>query len=104
MTAADALSRAIAGYFAGGPDLAVEELQSRPWESRGLFEGERHLVRLRLEGPAAGVAADTFLADLSALALVPRGHLLADAALLAEERAPGLVRIRFEALTVEHGE
>jgi hypothetical protein len=101
MTAADELRRVIGHYFAGGPDLAVEELQSRPWERRGLFVGERHLVRLRLEGPAAGIAADTFLADLSALALTPRGHLLADASLIAEERGSGLVRIRAEVITIE---
>jgi hypothetical protein len=80
--------------------FVVEEITSRSWASV-TFCGARHELAFRLEGPDAEQAADRFLANLDAAEFGLRGHVLADIALMAEERRPGCVRISLEALTVE---
>ena len=103
--AAAELHRAIHLHFAPSDcRVAFEELTSRSWASV-TFTGARHRLRFRLEGQGAAEAADRFLAQLHEANFELRGHVLADIALLAEERLDegALVRISLEALTVEEG-
>jgi hypothetical protein len=83
--------------FAG---FALEEIRTRRWASV-TFRGARHALAFSLEGEGAEEAAGRFLAGLDARNFRLRGHLLADISLMAEERRPGLARIRLDALTVE---
>lgn len=96
-----ALLRAVRARFSG-PSLsfAIEELRSRSWASV-TFSGARHQLSFRLDGERAEAAAAAFLASLPTAEFKLRGHMLADLALVSEERRPGQVRITLEALTVE---
>lgn len=87
-------------HFEGA--FRVDELSSRSWASV-TFSGARHRVAFSLEGVGAGAAADAFLNGMEEADFDLRGHILADIALLAEERdASGeRVQLRVEALTVE---
>ena len=98
--AATALLWALRDRFAAVAGFALEEISSRRWASAA-FRGGRHELAFRLEGEAAEEAATRFLAGLRARDFKLRGHLLADLALVAEERRPGRAWIRLEALTVE---
>jgi hypothetical protein len=82
--------------------FTVEEIRSRSWAS-ATFTGARHELTFRIAGDGAREAADAFLANLSAAEFQLRGHIMADIALLWEERKDGEdgVRISLEALTVE---
>ena len=96
--AGEALQRALC---ADVPALAtVEALESRSWASI-TFSCERHHVVLRLEGRAAAAAADNFLDGLAEQEFALEGHILADIALVSDEREDDLVRLTLEALTVE---
>jgi hypothetical protein len=77
-----------------------EEIRSRRWASV-TFQGARHELVFRLEGEGAEEAAGRFLSHLDASGFRLRGHLVADVALVEQERRPGLARIRLDALTVE---
>jgi hypothetical protein len=97
------LVRALRGWFAGfAGALSVEEPASRRWASV-TFSGERHRLRLRLGGAGAGAAADAFLDGLDEREFALRGHILADIALVGDEREEDGVRLTLEALTVEAG-
>jgi hypothetical protein len=101
--AATALLRALCASFAsfdGG--FRVDELASRGWASV-TFTGARHRVAFSLDGPGAGAAADGFLQHLEETEFELEGHILADIALVGEERNLGADRVRLslEALTVE---
>jgi hypothetical protein len=100
--AASAFSRAIRGSFASFPRFEVEEMRSRGWAS-ATFTGARHELRFRVEGAGADEAAARFLGGLEAAEFDLRGHIVADLALVSEERRPGFARIAVEALTVEEG-
>lgn len=80
--------------------FVLEEIRSRRWASV-TFQGARHELIFRLEGEGAEEAAGRFLSGLDARSFPLRGHLVADVSLVAEERRPGFVRIRLDALTVE---
>ncbi len=94
-----ALLRAIVGRF---PDqrLTVEDVRSRSWAS-ATFTGARHELRFRVEGEGAQAAADAFLADRGAAEFVLRGHILADIALVWQQRSADTATVSLEALTVE---
>lgn len=101
MTSAEELGRALRAHFvhfAGA--VAIEEQACRPWASI-TFSGERHRICLRLSGASAAAAADGFLDGLGEREFDLRGHILADIALVADERDPDAVRLTLEALTVE---
>jgi hypothetical protein len=98
--AGTAFLQAICGSFASFGGFALEEIRSRRWASI-TFQGARHALAFRLEGEGAEAAAGRFLSGLDARNFALRGHLLVDVSLVAEERRPGFVRIRLEALTVE---
>lgn len=78
----------------------IEEAKSRRWASV-TFQGARHEIEFRLQGEGAEAAAGRFLAALDPRHFALRGHLVADIALVAQERRDGFARIRIEALTVE---
>ena len=98
--ATTALLRAIRGSFVSFAGFVVEEVRSRSWASV-TFSGARHELAFRLDGEGAEDAAASFLDGLEAAEFDLRGHVLADIALVSEERRPGCARIRLEALTVE---
>jgi hypothetical protein len=82
--------------------FVLEEVRSRSWASV-TFSGARHEIAFRLEGEEAEGAAGAFLTNLQAAEFNLRGHVLADIALVSEERRPERARIAIEALTVEDG-
>jgi hypothetical protein len=101
--AATAFLAAVRSKVVDSADLAgfaLEEIHSRRWASV-TFRGARIELAFRLEGAGAEQAAGRFLSGLEARHFALRGHLLAELSLVAEERRPGLARIRLEALTVE---
>jgi hypothetical protein len=98
--ATSSLLRAVRMHLQHPGGFILEEIISRSWASV-TFSGARHLLAFRLEGPGAEQAGARFLADLDAAEFELRGHILADIALLSEERRPDWVRIRLEALTVD---
>ncbi len=82
--------------------LVIEEIRSRSWASV-TFAGARHELTFRIAGEGAAEAADEFIHHLEAKEFELRGHVMADIALVSEERKDGedWVRISLEALTVE---
>jgi len=97
---AAALVRAIRSAFADAGRFTLEELVSRAWASV-TFSGTRQELAFRVEGEGVETAAARFLSGLRAAEFPLTGHILADIALVSEERRPGCARIRLEALTVE---
>jgi hypothetical protein len=95
-----ALVRAIRDSLAGAGRFTVEELVCRAWASV-TFSGSRQELAFRIDGDGAEAAAARFVSGLRAAEFPLDGHILADIALVSEERRPGCARIRLEALTVE---
>lgn len=95
-----ALLRAIREAFADFAGFMLEDIRSRSWASV-TFSGARHELTLRLEGAGAEAVADRFLAGLDCAEFALGGHIMADIALVWQERRPGQVRVGLEALTVE---
>mgnify|MGYP003636853655 CR=1 FL=1 len=105
--ATTALLRALCVSFASFGTITFEEIVSRSWASI-TFTGARHEIVLRLEGEGADDATSAFLTNLEAAEFRLRGHILADIALVTDERSAGpqgapRVRMKLEALTVEDG-
>ncbi|HEV2867083.1 MAG TPA: hypothetical protein VGX37_11270 [Allosphingosinicella sp.] len=103
VNAADELRRLLCAMFAAFDcRLDIEQIVSRRWVSV-TFSGHRHSVRLRLEGEGAAAAADALVEGLSEREFDLTGHVVADIALLSDERREDLgeVRLELEALTVE---
>jgi hypothetical protein len=98
--ATSALLRALRAMLEHSARFVVEEVRSRSWASV-TFAGARHELAFRLEGHGAEAAAARFVADLEAAEFPLRGHIVADIALVSEERRQGCARLRIEALTVE---
>jgi hypothetical protein len=82
--------------------LAVETLEETDWASV-TFTGARHRLRVTLEGEGAVGAAADFLERLPDLDLPMPGHIVADIALVAEERRDSgrYAALELEALTIE---
>ena len=102
--ATSALLRAICARIERIERVVFEEIVSRQWASV-TFTGARHDLTFRLEGPNAWTS-DSFLDNLESAEFALRGHILADIALVAEERfadpaGEPRARLRIEALTVE---
>lgn len=96
--AGEALQRALCATFL---ILAtVERHECRDWASV-TFSGARHRLVLRLEGEGAAAEADRFLDGLAEREFALEGHILADIALVADERDGQAVRLTLEALTIE---
>ena len=98
--ATTALLRAVRAMLESAARFVVEEVRSRSWASV-TFSGARHELAFRLEGDGAEDAAARFVAGLEAAEFPLRGHIVADIALVREERRAGCARLRIEALTVE---
>ena len=98
--ATTALLRAIRARLGDFPGFCLEEISSRSWASV-TFAGARHQLAFRLDGEGADVAASAFVDGLDSAEFALRGHILADIALVSEERTPDRATIRLEALTVE---
>jgi hypothetical protein len=98
--ATTALLKALREVLGNAARFVLEEVRSRGWASV-TFSGARHELAFRLEGAAAEGVTERFLAGLDAAEFPLRGHILADVALVAQERRPGSTRLRLEALTVE---
>ena len=96
-----ALVRALRRRF---PDLRVEQAESRLWAS-GAIVGTRHRIGFSSRGEQCDACANLFLADLDRERFEISGHLLADIAVVSDERTGGgldrSVRIGIDALTVE---
>ncbi|HEX8642997.1 MAG TPA: hypothetical protein VF702_03690 [Allosphingosinicella sp.] len=88
------------GTFRG--HFRVDSISSRPWASV-TFSGARHRIAFTLEGEGAAATADAFAARLGDAEFDMSGHILADIALVGDERSPAgdRVQVRIEALTVE---
>ena len=99
--AGDELKRALRGCFSCFAGAIELETQARRRWASITFSGERHRVCLRLCGANAPAAADGFLDGLGEREFDLRGHILADIALVADERDTDRVRLTLEALTVE---
>jgi len=95
-----ALLKAVRAMLATAERFVLEEVRSRSWASV-TFAGARHELSFRLEGAGAEDAAARFVSGLEAAEFPLRGHVLADIALVGEERRPGCARLSLEALTVE---
>ena len=98
--ATTAFLRAVRARCSDLAGFVLEEIRSRAWASI-TFSGARHELAFRLEGDGAEESAGRFLSGLESAEFDLRGHILADIALVSEERTPGCARIRLEALTVE---
>lgn len=94
------LLAAVRGRFNGFPGFILEESKSRRWASV-TFSGQRHELAFRLEGEGADTEAERFVGGLDPRNFPLKGHLLADLALVTEERGPYRARLRITALTVE---
>jgi hypothetical protein len=93
----------IGGYFSTFPGtVEVEPLARTEWASV-TFCGARHRLCVALHGPGAVGAAADFLADLPEMEFEIPGHIVADVALLSEERRDGgfYALLELEALTIE---
>jgi hypothetical protein len=88
------------GTFRG--ETRVEPLEQTDWASV-TFTGARHRLRVTLEGDGAVGAAADFLEQLPDLDLPLPGHIVADIALVAEERGDTgrYAALELEALTIE---
>lgn len=99
--ASTALVRAIRASFTGFAGLiSIEELESRNWASV-TFSGQRHRLRLGLEGVGAGVVAARFLDGLSEREFDLVGHILVDIVCAGADHAGETVTLTLEALTIE---
>ena len=83
-------------------ETAVEWLDATPWASV-TFTGARHRFRIALDGDGAVGAAADFLAAMDGMDLPIPGHIVADLALVGEQRGDNgrHVSLEIEALTVE---
>jgi len=96
------LERALRAAFAGfGGSVQAATLSQTPWASV-TFAGARHRLRLAIHGEGAIGAAADFLASLTDLDLPLPGAIVADIALVSEERHDGgdYACLELEALTI----
>lgn len=74
----DPLSRLLAHLIVrGGRTTEIERATSRPWAS-ALFEGRRHIIRLRLYGPNAAERAAAYHQGIESAEFALPGHFVAD--------------------------
>lgn len=93
-----ALIAAVRGRFSAG--FHLEQVKTRAWASAS-FNGARHEMTFRVEGPGAEDEIEAFLDGLAPRSIRLDGHLLADIAVTASERRPGFARASLEVLTVD---
>jgi len=85
-----------------GGTIRVEPIEQTDWASV-TFTGARHRLRVILDGEGAVGAAADFLDQLPDLDLPLPGHIVADIALVTEERGDDgrHAMLELEALTIE---
>jgi len=96
------LERVLRSAFCGfGGTVTVATLSQTPWASV-TFAGARHRLRLVIEGDGAVGAAADFLGGLGDMDLPLPGAIVADVALVSEERRDGgaYACLELEALTI----
>lgn len=100
--AASGLLRALLERIGDRADrILLSEIQSVDWQSL-TFDGETHLLRLRIPGPGADAIAGQFTDGIEDAEFSIPGHLVAD---IAVARAPahaldGSITLAIEALTI----
>lgn len=100
-----ALARVIGATFGTFHGLVtVDPIARTEWASI-TFTGARHRLRVRLEGQGAVGAAADFLHTMHDIDLPLPGHIVADLALVSEERRDGgdYACLELEALTINDG-
>ncbi|HUD90548.1 hypothetical protein [Sphingobium sp.] len=97
---ADPLPRLLAQLIAraGAPTL-VERATSRPWAS-ALFEGRRHIIRLKLEGGDASVRRAQFAQGLEEAEWILPRHFVADICIDDQGAEADSLWIELSALTI----
>ena len=103
MSAGAALAAAILDRLADfGGHAEIVAPVSRSWSSIA-FAGARHRLSLHIRGEGAARAAERFRAGLDADDFSLSGHVLADIAVIGDQRSDdgGSARLTIEALTVE---
>jgi hypothetical protein len=100
--AGDRLARTIREQLARpGLDVRVEAVTSRSWTSI-TFAGERHAMRLSLDGDRAAAALAAWLEGLGDREIELPGHLVVDISIVSDERAEdGRIALGLDAITVE---
>ena len=98
----EALREGAANFMNFGARVEVHLLDSREWASV-TFAGARHRLSVVIDGPGAVGGAADLLDALPDLELAVRGQIIADMALVAEERRDGgdHAVLELEALTIE---
>ena len=102
-TVGERLARMVSVGFVGfAGEISAIVLDEVDWASV-TFTGARHRLRVTLDGESAVGAAADFLAQLPDLDLPVPGHIVADIALVAEERGDDgrYAALELEALTIE---
>jgi len=84
---------------AGQPAI-VERAVSRPWAS-ALFEGQRHMIRLRLSGDDFPERGTAFMAGLADAEWTLPGHFVADISVDDGDADMESVWLELSALTIE---
>ena len=100
--AAAGLLRALLARAAGERHrILLTEIRSEDWHSLTLA-GERHVLRLRIAGPAAELIVAPFIHGIEDAEFVIPGQILADIALgrRPERSIDGSITLELEALTV----
>jgi hypothetical protein len=98
---ADPLPRLLDQLLArAGQPATVERASSRPWAS-ALFEGRRHVIRLRLAGSDGDARAETFATGIDAAEWTLAGHFVADISVDGSGVDEGGAWLDLSALTIE---
>jgi len=83
-----------------GQPATVERATSRPWAS-ALFEGRRHVIRLRLSGADFPERGTAFMHGLADAEWVLPGHFVADISVDDGDADMDSVWLELSALTIE---
>lgn len=83
-----------------GEPTVIERATSRPWAS-ALFEGRRHVIRLRFSGTAHLARCDAFLNDIESVEWPLGGHFVADVSIDDGDADAKSVWIELSALTIQ---
>ncbi len=95
-----ALAKAIWVKFETFPGMVeIAHLSRRDWAS-ATFVGERHELRITLDGPGAATTADGFIAGLDDHEFDLHGHFIASAALAGDRRQGDTVELLIELLVI----
>ncbi|MBB4155389.1 hypothetical protein GGQ80_003309 [Sphingomonas jinjuensis] len=85
--------------IAAGISIDIVQAIERPWASL-TFSGTRHCLTLTME---SGKHADEWLAAIESAALLMRGHVAGEPALVARRQLADLIEATIEVVTIEDG-